>query len=165
MELINKIEIEKNAIKTTITHPCQYCDKPCVGKQCKECHLKMIAKSKSKCVDCEQIFFAARKDGSLRERCKECQDKYNNQFMAKCPSCKNMYHAILKDGRIFDKCYECYKKGIIYCESNCGNKTINGHSLCVGCHKASIKTGTCRCGNYTVNGFLVCFKCYKARNY
>jgi len=161
MESNKTIKVSKKNESVVETHPCQYCEKPCVGKQCKDCHFKMIAKSKGKCQDCEQIFFALKKDGSMRERCKECQDKKNAQFSAKCPECKNTYHAILKDGRIFDKCFDCYKAGIKMCSSGCGKKTINGHELCVGCHKESIKTGTCRCGADTVNGFSLCINCHK----
>ena len=144
------------------THPCQYCEKPCVGKQCRDCHLKMVSKSKGKCVDCDQIFFAMRKDGTMRSRCKECQDTYNSKFMAACPGCKNSYHAILKDGRIFDKCFDCYKSSIKMCSKCTKNKTINGNELCPPCHKESIKTGTCRCGADTVNGYSLCISCHKA---
>ena len=144
----------------TETHPCQYCEKPCIGRQCRDCHLKMISKTKSKCLDCNQIFQSLRKDGTQRVRCKECQERYNDTFMAKCPDCVNSYHAFLKDGRIFEKCFDCYKKNIKFC-SKCNKKTINGHDLCVGCHKQSIKTGECKCGADTNNGFSLCIKCHK----
>ena len=161
MEVNNRNQLPKKTFNVE-THPCQYCEKSCIGKQCKDCHLKMVAKSKSKCQDCEQIFFATRKDGTLRDRCKECQNKKNKEFMAMCPGCNVYYHAILKDGRIFDKCFDCYKSGSKLCITKCGKYTINGYDLCVACHKDSIKTGTCtKCSNDTVNGFSLCINCHK----
>ena len=34
------------------THPCQYCAKPCRGKQCKECHCFMPMKCKISNLPC-----------------------------------------------------------------------------------------------------------------
>ena len=39
------------------SHPCQYCETPCFGLQCKNCHLKMVAEREGDCVDCKNNSF------------------------------------------------------------------------------------------------------------
>jgi len=119
-------------------HPCQYCSEPCRGKQCKKCHFKMLSKMQSKCLDCDKIFVALRKDGSMRKRCLECQDEYTKKNYAKCAECDQQYHAIMADGRVFNKCFDCYKKSFTKCQMvSCDNTTYKGASLCSDCYKAS----------------------------
>jgi hypothetical protein len=122
-------------------HPCQYCEKPCKGKQCKDCHLKMVSKLQGKCADCETVFLAVRKDGTVRKRCKDCQDAYNDKHYAKCPDCKEQYYAFLEDGRVFSKCFDCYQKTktINKCEK-CDSKTYKDNTLCSPCYQESKKT-------------------------
>ena len=126
----------KNTATLPEVHPCQYCEKPCRGKQCKECHFKMIAKLQAKCGDCDVIFIAARKDGTMRKRCTDCHQKHVEKNYAKCGDCGEQYHAILEDGRVFDKCYTCYQKSFTICKS-CPNRTFKGAELCSECYKAS----------------------------
>lgn len=115
-------------------HPCQYCEKSCYGKQCKECHLKMIEKQQGVCLDCHKTFFAIRKNGSKRRRCLDCQDAYNNKYIAECPDCKMTYHAYMEDGRVFNKCFTCYKKSLHKCEK-CENYTKFEYALCRICYQ------------------------------
>jgi len=119
-------------------HPCQYCSQPCRGKQCKACHFKMVSKMQAKCADCDKIFIALKKDGTMRKRCKECQDEYTKVHYAKCSECDEQYHAIMADGRVFNKCFDCYKKSFTKCEmEKCDNTTYKGAALCSGCYKSS----------------------------
>lgn len=120
-----------NTVKES--HPCQYCSKPCFGRQCKECHLKMIQSQQSNCQDCDIVFTAQRRDGTKRKRCMDCQEKYINKYISICPECKNSYHALLDDGRFFEKCYTCYKKSFHNCEK-CEKQTRDIYSLCRDCY-------------------------------
>ena len=61
-------------------HPCINCGKTCKGKQCKECHFKMF---QSKCIDCDQVFNALRKNGTMRKRCEKCQEEKALKCFAK----------------------------------------------------------------------------------
>jgi hypothetical protein len=114
-------------------HPCQYCLKMCRGKQCKECHLKMVESKQGQCLECEKTFYAIRADGSKRRRCLDCQNNYNAKYISQCPICKSDYHAFLEDGRAFDKCYTCYQNSFTEC-INCSEKAPNGHPLCKNCY-------------------------------
>jgi len=114
-------------------HPCKYCKKTCKGKQCKDCHFKMVSSRQGVCLDCDKQFYAVRSDNSKRKRCFECQKNYNSTHIAKCPICNIDYHAYLEDGRFFDKCYGCYKSNIKECEK-CKKNTINGFPLCNICY-------------------------------
>jgi hypothetical protein len=125
MEEINKI----NQL-----HPCQYCQKICKGKQCKDCHFKMIEKKQNICIDCNNTFFALRKDGTKRKRCTDCQEEYNKKYISVCPVCKEDYHAFLDDGRIFDKCYNCYKNTLTNECQLCKYKTLDGQLFCKKCY-------------------------------
>jgi hypothetical protein len=116
------------------THPCQYCTKPCRGKQCKECHLKMVADRSGKCIDCDATFHAKRQDGTMKKRCYTCQQMYNTTHISSCSGCGEKYHKMLADGRTFEKCYNCYQSSISKCE-NCDNSTFNGFPLCRDCHQ------------------------------
>jgi hypothetical protein len=127
------IKIEQNQILEKELHPCQYCGKTCKGKQCKECHLKMIKNRQGNCMDCNNLFLAVRLDGTKKKRCLECQKEYNNKYISNCYLCGNDYHAFLEDGRVFDKCYDCYKKTILECVI-CKEKTINNYNYCRSCY-------------------------------
>ena len=116
-------------------HPCQYCEEPCRGKQCKKCHLNMMKERSGSCVDCECIFSAKRPDGSTKKRCFDCQNSYTEKHIAPCPDCEKNYHKVLDDGRTFDKCFECYQGSFSTCEK-CDNKTFKGLPLCSECYKA-----------------------------
>jgi hypothetical protein len=115
-------------------HPCQYCEKTCRGKQCKECHLKMVESKQGNCIDCDKTFYALRSNGSKRRRCIDCQTTYNQKHISQCPICKNDYHAFLEDGRVFDKCYTCYQNSLIECK-NCDKKISNNQPLCKNCYQ------------------------------
>jgi len=134
-----------NAVASTSTtiipdiHPCQYCTKPCRGKQCKECHLNMVAKLQGKCGDCNKVFHALRKDGTSRKRCKDCHDAYLSKHYATCPDCSAQYHAFLEDGRVFDKCFECYNKSFSSCKK-CSKRCFKDVELCSPCFQESKKS-------------------------
>jgi len=115
-------------------HPCQYCQKLCYGKQCKDCHFKMIANRNGICYDCKKVFYALRKDGTKRKRCFDCQDIYNKNHIAICPDCNIEYHAYLEDGRMFEKCFTCYKKSFHKCQ-NCDNMIKDKFIICGECFK------------------------------
>ena len=96
----------------------------------------MVAKLQAKCSDCDVIFIAARKDGTMRKRCSDCHQTHVDANYAKCGGCGEQYHAILEDGRVFDKCYTCYQKSFTICKT-CPNRTFKGAELCSGCYKSS----------------------------
>ena len=139
-QFIRSVETENIQVNTETNinseiHPCKYCDTPCKGKQCKKCHLKMVAALQGKCIECHQIFYAKRKDGTFRQRCSDCQDKYTKTHIAKCPDCDKDYYAFLDDGRVFSKCFDCYtvtKKSFQECEV-CKKKSYKG-PLCHSCY-------------------------------
>ena len=127
-----KTYMKKNAEKTA--HKCPNCENMCLGKQCSECHLKMIEKFQGDCNDCKKPFYAVRPDGTKRKRCKDCQTKYNIDHIAICSGCTKTYHAVLEDGRKFDKCFECYQISMgTACES-CNNKSF-GQRFCKPCYE------------------------------
>jgi hypothetical protein len=84
-------------------HPCVNCGKTCKGKQCRECHFKMF---QSNCVDCDKVFNALRKNGTMRKRCEKCQKDYNDKYVKKCPSCDTEFHDV--SGK-YKSCLDCYK--------------------------------------------------------
>jgi hypothetical protein len=123
----------KNAESSDLFHPCQYCGTSCRGKQCKKCHFKMVASKQGTCIDCSELFFATRIDGTKRRRCITCQETYNKRHIAKCPDCDKDYHAFLEDGRTFSKCYSCYQLGLTPCEK-CDRRICNNLPLCKDCY-------------------------------
>ena len=120
-------------IETRVAHPCQYCSRSCFGKQCKECHVSMVSAREGKCVDCSEMFYALRKDGSKRIRCNTCQDAYAKIHISNCSDCGESFHAVLKDGRTFNKCLNCYKKEFTNCK-NCSKTTRVEYPLCKECY-------------------------------
>lgn len=122
----NKIMRERNME----SHPCQYCETPCFGLQCKNCHLKMVAEREGDCVDCKNKFAnALRRDGTKKQRCKPCQEEFERINILPCPDCNTMF-----DARIFERCLDCYKKSFHKCEK-C-DKTIRGeYTMCSDCFK------------------------------
>ena len=142
-------------------HPCQYCGNPCYGKQCKQCHLKMLDSQKGVCMDCNSSFHAVRRDGSKRRRCTECQTSYNSKYISQCPDCNNTYHAYMEDGRVFEKCFGCYKKSLHKC-TNCDNFTKFEYALCRNCYQTSDRDGGDRGGRRRFHSSpreLQLFKC------
>lgn len=123
-----------NNTKNIEPHPCQYCDTPCFGLQCKNCHMKMIADRSGICIDCNKTFFnALRKDGTKRQRCKDCQTNFELKNIIPCPECSKPY-----DGRIFQKCLECHKKSFHKCES-CDNMIKSKYVKCGECYRKERK--------------------------
>ena len=176
MSNLNEIIPENNSTAPVETikkdsHPCQYCGNPCYGKQCKQCHLKMLESQKGICVDCDVTFPASRRDGSKRRRCYDCQLTYNNKYISECPDCKQTYHAYMEDGRRFNKCFPCYKNSLHKC-TNCDNFTKFEFALCRKCYQQSagerksssprelqlFKCNTPDCENLTSKMF--CKTCY-----
>lgn len=120
--------------KSREPHPCQYCNRMCFGRQCRECHLNMIKEREGTCVDCKRVFNALTKNGSKRKRCFSCQEQYNIDHIDNCPECNQQYHAVLDDGRRFDKCYDCYKKNLSNCK-NCGKNVNSKYTFCGLCYR------------------------------
>ena len=125
-----------------VAHPCPYCPNSCLGKQCKECHKKMVElrnttfdeTKNSYCCDCSKPFMSVRKDGSKRIRCFFCQQTYKETYIIDCPDCGVEFHTRnKKDGRIFDKCFSCYKKKFTKCR-NCERNTLIEYHLCKECY-------------------------------
>lgn len=116
-----------------VSHPCQHCGKICYGKQCKECHLKMIAIRDAICCDCSNSFPALRKDGTKRVRCYDCQEIYNATFIADCRTCGDKFHKKNKDGREFNECLPCYKRKFVKC-TDCDNTTLVDYPMCKSCY-------------------------------
>ena len=127
----------KKSMQNKELHPCQYCGTQCFGKQCKECHFKMLETQKGICLDCHTTFHAVRKDGSKRRRCMDCQVAYNNKYISQCPECKCTYHAYMEDGRVFEKCFSCYKKTLHKC-TGCESFTKFEYALCRNCYQTSV---------------------------
>lgn len=84
-------------------HPCVNCGKTCKGKQCRDCHIKML---QANCIDCGTAFNARRKNGSMRKRCTDCQEGYNDKYIKKCPDCQADFHDL--SGK-YKSCLPCYK--------------------------------------------------------
>ena len=154
----------ETSTKFVETHPCPYCEKPCRGKQCKECHLKMIEKKQTKCIDCDTIFNGLRPDGSMKKRCFECQKSYKTTHIKNCEDCIKEFHSVLSDGRIYNKCFDCYQKRINKC-NNCDKRTFKDLPLCSECYQQEKSKNTyeekpCKnsyCKNTTTYTF--CSKC------
>ena len=115
------------------------CENSCFGKQCSECHIKMINERSNNfkdCCDCEKSFYAIRKDGSFRMRCRSCQEEYNNKHISICNFCGNSYHAKLANGKVYNKCYYCYQKSINTSCETCGDKSF-GQKFCKPCYEST----------------------------
>jgi hypothetical protein len=130
------VEIQENKYMESERkqHQCPNCTNMCYGKQCSECHIKMMEKIQGNCLGCSKAFYAVRQDGTKRKRCKECQDSYNEKHISICPDCKNTYHAVLDDGRKFDKCYKCYQDNMNKC-AKC-DKNAYGQKFCRDCYQS-----------------------------
>ena len=149
----NFLNTENNEI-----HPCKYCGASCKGKQCKQCHLKMISK-KQECIDCKKNFISL--------RCFSCQSDFNER-MSECPDCGKLYYGVSIDGRIFKKCFDCYQNDFSNCKK-CGKKCFKKYSFCKDCNIEeninNIDDGTniniCKskdCNNKTK--LIFCKECY-----
>jgi hypothetical protein len=129
--------IKSSTFRTTnkelTPHPCQHCEKPCFGLQCKDCHLRMEEDLAGECSDCKSTFRAKKKDGKMRKRCQPCQEKYSEKYIGVCPSCRENYHKMNADGRVFDKCYTCYTSSRPKC-GKCDKFAFKDKPLCVECH-------------------------------
>lgn len=116
-----------------LPHPCKYCEKPCFGLQCKDCHLKMEKDLAGECSDCKKTFRAKKRDGKMRKRCQSCQEVYATKYIGTCPSCKDSYHKMNTDGRVFKVCFKCYNATRTKCK-NCEKFAFKDKPLCVECH-------------------------------
>jgi len=140
--MITDDDDNKNLSGGVVAHQCPYCPNTCLGKQCKECHKKMVETrnatfdetKNSYCCDCNKPFMSLRKDGSKRVRCFFCQKIYKETYIINCPDCNIEFHSRnKKDGRIFDKCFSCYKKRFTKCR-NCEKNTLIEYPLCKECY-------------------------------
>ena len=125
-------------------HPCQYCEKSCIGMQCKDCHLKMVKDRNDDCIDCGTSFYAIKKDGTKRKRCFDCQNKFNNKYYKNCQDCSKSFRFVLDNGKVFDKCGSCYildkKKG----EDKKRNEDDREMNDCRKCKKEKTYYDLCR---------------------
>ena len=142
-------------------HKCLYCEKLCYGKQCKECHLKIINEKDGVCRDCKQGFKnATRKNGTKRQRCTPCQLLYNEIYIRSCPKCDNEYRAFSDSGKRYSTCFECYKNSFRKC-AKCDNKIKEPYLYCLECYnnKNSLlkKCKTADCTNDT--RYVFCESC------
>ncbi len=128
--------LENSCWSPPTLHPCKYCGNSCIGKQCKDCHLRMVTLRNGKCADCGTEFLSVRRDGSVRKRCGECQYAYNQEYISVCPGCGDTFPSKLKDGRSFTKCYKCYRSTVNKC-TRCDNNAYNGYALCRECHQST----------------------------
>ena len=147
-------------------HPCRYCNNPCKGRQCRNCHIKMINNKQGECIDCSKIFNALRINGTKKQRCFDCQSIYTKHHISVCNICGNNYHAILKDGRKFAKCYNCYNEEFTNCK-NCNKRCLKKYDICKDClevdkHNITLIESKCRnnnCENKTF--YCFCKECFK----
>jgi len=135
-----------SSTSVTTLRKCPNCDKKCSGKQCRDCHVKMLEKRKesdsdsnSNCMDCNKTFFAKRADGSLRKRCKECQDIYveSHSVVCKNEKCQKTFIGIMNYGRTYQYCMECvdeHRKNRKKCDS-CEKIISNDFTKCSDCFK------------------------------
>ena len=121
-------------------HPCKYCGNTCKGKQCKQCHIKMISRQ-NECLDCKKHFICL--------RCDDCNDKYKNK-LNKCPECDINYLNISKDGKIFEKCYDCYQKGFSNCKL-CNKRCFKQYLYCKNCYETFKENNNEYYSDYTDN--------------
>jgi hypothetical protein len=112
-------------IKNNQLHPCKYCGNTCKGKQCKQCHLKMISRQFD-CIDCKNRFVAL--------RCYDCTEKHNENIKNTCPDCGITYTNVSNKGKYFEKCYECYQKGFSNCEL-CNKRCFKQYKYCKSCYE------------------------------
>ncbi len=115
-------------------HPCQYCKKQCFGKQCSNCHKKMIEKLSGICIDCNQSFPASRNDGTKFTRCSDCFKQYKSTYFSNCITCKKEFNSTLADGRKFEKCLECFKSKLKICKK-CNKHFNSNFNICDDCFK------------------------------
>ena len=153
-------------MKLSDLHPCVNCGKKCKGKQCRDCHIKMI---QANCVDCDTLFNARRKNGTMRKRCLTCQDIYNEKYIRKCPDCNSEFHDLSDK---YETCLVCYKnrqekkkleyekikteRDAIRKEKDDRNKEKWENSEKKDCF-------TEKCKNITIYKF--CKECYENKNY
>ena len=152
--------LEKNYSVYSEIHPCKYCGNSCKGKQCKQCHFKMLSRNQD-CIDCNIKFTSL--------RCFSCQNFHNKNNLSTCPDCGNLYSSMSKDGKSFQKCYDCYQNGFSNCK-HCNKRCFKEYSFCKNCTDVLNKTEnvetTCKskdCNNKTNYDF--CAECYKTFNF
>jgi hypothetical protein len=115
-------------------HPCNYCSKPCIGLQCRDCHFNR----RRKCDDCNKEHYAVQANGTINPRCNDCHKIYIQKRMKPCPCCGEKYLDVQKDGKVFDKCYKCFKASFSRC-GTCDKKIMKGFSFCKECHCNNMK--------------------------
>ena len=90
-------------------HPCPNCQFPCLGKQCKECHFRMVFernKNNNNCIDCgNEIESEIRQTKGKRCRC--CQITYNRNNTRKCKHifCRKIF---ISWNSKFSYCKDCF---------------------------------------------------------
>ena len=143
-------------------HACKYCGNMCKGKQCKQCHFKMISRIHN-CINCKTEFLAL--------NCFNCQDHYNKHNLSTCPDCDETYTAFSKDGKFFDKCYKCNTTMFSKCQ-NCNKRCLKQYTYCKICFEKMINNNidlpinickTNECQNTTK--YIFCKNCYKNYNF
>ncbi len=163
----------KHKHKTMDLHPCPNCNFPCLGKQCKDCHFRMVFeknKYANCCIDCRNHIEndIIQKSG---KRCRNCQNNYirNNSIECKNNKCKNLFIGTTTlNGKRFCYCKECflYLKNNNECFCNeCSvvlyfnyEKQKNKCGSCLKKNKINMKTKSLDKKNLFNSKCLACFK-------
>jgi hypothetical protein len=155
----NFINLEKNDIQNEI-HPCKYCGNFCKGKQCRDCHLKMIS-TQCECIDCSIKFIPL--------RCFNCENFQAKNSLNNCPECGNIFCSLSKSGKTFQTCYDCYQNDFSNCKK-CNKRCLKKYSFCKQCYPLvkneediEKKCESKDCYNKTNYNF--CQDCYKTFNF
>ena len=165
-ELNKELEhIIEPIIEPKTLHPCINCNKNCMGKQCRDCHIKML---NSECIDCNRTFNARRKNGTMRKRCLGCQTDYNKKYVRKCPECNSEFHDLSNK---YSVCLPCYKnqqenKKLEYEKIKTDREAIRKDNDEINKNKwensEKKECYTHNCYNITIYKF--CKKCYDMKN-
>ncbi len=158
----NKAESIEKIVENKFLHPCKYCGNICKGKQCKQCHFKMMSRT-HECTNCKNTFVAL--------RCFTCQDSYNKNNISICPECGDSYVSVSKDGKVFDKCYKCNMTMFSKCQK-CNRRCLKQYTYCKPCFEkmrndnVDLPINNCKtvgCENTTQ--YVFCKDCYKNYNF
>lgn len=166
-------------------HPCPKCQFPCFGKQCKDCHFRMVFEKnqyRNCCVDCRNYIDS---DYQHLRRCRNCYYSYMLKNKVKCNFflCKNVFDGrTAGDGKKKSYCNDCFSylksKNECFCE-DCSSvlyfnfeKDKNKCKTCIRKKKINMKTksldkkkfNSSKCMGCNKNGHvLYCKDCFNHR--
>ena len=166
-------------------HPCPKCHFPCFGKQCKDCHFRMVFEKnqyRNCCVDCRNHIDS---DYQHLKRCRNCHYSYmllQNRVKCKFIFCKNIIKARSESCKKNSYCDHCFshlkKNNECFCE-DCSSvlyfnyeKDKNKCRTCMKNKKINMRTksldknkfNNSRCVGCNKNGHvLYCRDCFNSR--